>query len=188
MLGKRSRSGKAIMAMIAILTANVFLPLEAFLIKQPCIRSRMRHEHPVSGAAFLRCSAAQRPRRVAVIGGGPAGLATALALQKLPTGVESVTVFEQKESLRPGVGGGIQINGGAAILCKLGLENEIRAASNPLERVVSRNVDGTELLNMQIPDLIRGVADKPPLLNLIDMAAVVRTANSPRSTSACLSI
>jgi len=41
---------------------------------------------------------------VGIIGGGPAGLATALALLKLPTAVESVTIFEQKSDLRPGVG------------------------------------------------------------------------------------
>jgi salicylate hydroxylase len=130
----------------------------------------------LGGMRALRSAndAPMRPQKVAVIGGGPAGLATALALQKLPTGVKSVTVFERKANLRPGVGGGIQINGGAAILSKLGLRDEILAAGNPLERVLARNVDGTTLLDIQVPDLIRGLAPKPPVLRLIDMAAEAR--------------
>ena len=58
--------------------------------------------------------------QVAIIGGGPAGLTMAHALLKLPTGVEQVKVFEQKNESLPGIGGGIQINGGAAVLSRSG--------------------------------------------------------------------
>lgn len=47
-----------------------------------------------------------RPLRVAVVGGGPGGLATAIALSKTPN-VE-VTVYEQASVLRE-VGAGISI-------------------------------------------------------------------------------
>jgi len=160
-------------------------PLRAFLLSAPLRRGPAPAAEarratavrlPCFGLRALRSAddAPLRPQKVAVIGGGPAGLATALALQRLPTGVKSVTVFERKANLRPGVGGGIQINGGAAILSKLGLRDEILAAGNPLERVLARNVDGTTLLDIQVPDLIRGLAPKPPVLRLIDMAAEAR--------------
>ena len=134
-----------------------------------CNRGRLA----LSALTTLRCDAGQ-PKRVGVIGGGPAGLATALALLKLPTGVDRVTVFEQKSDLRPRVGGGIQINGAAAVLSMLGLKEEVLAAGNPLERIYSRNVDSSTLLDIHIPELIRGVSAKPPLLMLVDKAAAAR--------------
>ena len=61
-----------------------------------------------------------QPRRVAVIGGGPSGLATALALRA--KGIDGVRVFERTEAIKPNVGGGFNLNGGARVLCELGLE------------------------------------------------------------------
>lgn len=48
-----------------------------------------------------------RPLKVAVVGGGPGGLATAIALAKIPK-VE-VTIYEKNKILRE-VGAGININ------------------------------------------------------------------------------
>ncbi|EKX48006.1 hypothetical protein GUITHDRAFT_68920, partial [Guillardia theta CCMP2712] len=88
--------------------------------------------------------------QVAIIGGGPAGLTMAHALLKLPTGVEQVKVFEQKNESLPGIGGGIQINGGAAVLSRLGMRAKIAESCQPLRTILSRNVDGRELLKMSI--------------------------------------
>lgn len=65
----------------------------------------------------LRMDAA--PRRVGIIGGGPAGLTTALALQRLKTGVEEVKVFERSAGNRPGIGGGLQVCPEALVLYDL---------------------------------------------------------------------
>jgi len=94
------------------------------------------------------------PKKVAIIGGGPAGLTMAHALLKLPTGVEQVKVFEQKNESLPGIGGGIQINGGAAVLSRLGMRAKIAESCQPLRTILSRNVDGRELLKMSVPDVI----------------------------------
>eukprot|EP00961_Rhodomonas_salina_P182810 2468197-Rhodomonas_salina.2 len=83
-----------------------------------------------------------KPKRVAIIGSGLAGLALAIALEKLPTGVETVKVsyslglrardaiyrtdtcyaalkiFERTGQLRPNVGGGLQINGAVSVLSR----------------------------------------------------------------------
>lgn len=90
--------------------------------------------------------------RVAVIGAGPSGLAAALSLQKI-AGVEDVVVFEQAPELRPAVGGGLQLHGGAALL-----ENELgvplQSVANPLRLVKSRAADGDLLLELSIPALM----------------------------------
>ena len=79
---------------------------------------------------------------VAVVGAGPAGLATAHALLSDAAGanVSSVTIFERREELEDAVGGGIQLNGGAAILARLGLldDSRITEVLLPCKRVRSR--------------------------------------------------
>lgn len=95
------------------------------------------------GAALLAMQG--KPLRVAVAGGGPAGLTLAHALQTLPGPCEvEVSVYEKYSELRPAVGGGIQVRrcllslwlvavGGtaafAAWLARLLLLSEIAAAA-----------------------------------------------------------
>ena len=57
---------------------------------------------------------------VGIIGGGPAGLTFARALQYLPTDVDC-KVYHNGATLEPALGGGVQINAGSTILRKLGL-------------------------------------------------------------------
>ena len=54
----------------------------------------------------MTVDASSKPLRVAIVGGGPGGLATAIALAKIPN-VE-VTIYEQAKVLRE-VGAGISI-------------------------------------------------------------------------------
>lgn len=65
-------------------------------------------------------------RRVAVIGAGIGGLALANALCTLDTGVDEIEVFEKYDSVKPGIGGGIQINSGAVVLARLGLGEALK--------------------------------------------------------------
>ena len=74
------------------------------------------------------------PKRVAVVGAGIGGLALARALQTLDTGVEDVAVFDRRDELKPNIGGGIQINGGAAVLARLGLGEQMKASALPVRR------------------------------------------------------
>ena len=96
------------------------------------------------------------PKRVAVVGAGIGGLALARALQTLDTGVEDVAVFERRDELKPNIGGGIQINGGAAVLARLGLGEQMKASALPVRRILSRKSGGFELLDIDVQSLVRG--------------------------------
>ena len=96
------------------------------------------------------------PKRVAVVGAGIGGLALARALQTLDTGVEDVAVFERRDELKPNIGGGIQINGGAAVLARLGLGEQMKASALPVRRILSRKSGGFELLDIDVESLVRG--------------------------------
>jgi len=84
-----------------------------------------------------------------VIGAGPVGLATAVALRK--EGLDDVSVYERSAELRPGVGGGVQLHSGAALLRGLGVD---LGFAQPMRRVRSRAVDGSELLKLDLPSLM----------------------------------
>ncbi|CAE7792890.1 ZEP [Symbiodinium sp. CCMP2592] len=88
--------------------------------------------------------------RVAVIGAGPAGLATALALRK-EAKLQDVTVLERSPELRPGVGGGVQLHSGASLLEELGVDLSF---AQPLRRIRSRSASGEDLLKLDLPSLI----------------------------------
>jgi len=95
------------------------------------------------------------PRRVAVVGAGIGGLALARALRTLDTGVEEVAVFDRRDELKPGIGGGIQINGGAAVLARLGLGEQMKASALPVRRILSRKSGGFELLDIDVESLVQ---------------------------------
>lgn len=86
--------------------------------------------------------------RVAVIGAGPAGLAAALALRR--DGLD-VNIYERSPELRPGIGGGVQLHSGAALLQDLGVD---LGFAQPMRRIRSRAVDGSELLKLDLPSLM----------------------------------
>jgi len=95
-------------------------------------------------------------RKVAVIGGGTGGLAFATALGRMGTGVEECKVFEKRASVKQAaLGGGVQLSGGASILYRLGLGDELASTGERLMRVVSRNSNNSGLLRLDIDKLIR---------------------------------
>ena len=96
-----------------------------------------------------------RIRRIGVIGGGIGGLSFARAVQCLDTGVEEVVVFDQRAELKPDLGGGVQLSGGAAVLADLGLFKELSGVAQPLRRVLSRTVSGQQLLELDVQEAIR---------------------------------
>lgn len=144
----------------------VLAELGAALVVLPVPRAPPRIYH-----ASISCDASRTvsssmqvltPSRVAVVGAGIGGLALARALRTLETGVEEVVVFDRRDELRPGMGGGIQINGGAAILSRLGLGEQLKEAALPVRRIWSRKSNGFELLDLDVDALVRS---EPSLLD-----------------------
>ena len=106
---------------------------------------------------------------VCVLGAGPAGLTTALAMQKMllkgtttkPTLSKlKITVLDKNPNALDGnVGGGFNINGGAAVLEKLGVYEEVFSKNaNTLRAVLSRrcDIDRTRLFEVDIEREVRG--------------------------------
>lgn len=100
-------------------------------------------------------SSTRKPKTVGIAGAGLAGLATALTLLKTPgTGVESVSVFEPRESLDTGLGGPLNINGAAAILTKCyGLD--IRQIGHRLDAITARAANGRLLFDIDVDKLVK---------------------------------
>ena len=98
---------------------------------------------------------------VCVLGCGPAGLTTALAIQKLvvPTKETRVVLFDKNPNAMDGnLGGGFNINGGAAVLEKLGVYDEVFSENaNKLRGVLSRRCDKdrTRLFDVDVEEEVR---------------------------------
>ncbi|CAE8644440.1 unnamed protein product, partial [Polarella glacialis] len=123
------------------------LGLVALSLGLAAARLQKRKRYSRSSRAATRLNAGPR---VAVIGAGPAGLAAALALRK-EAGLQDVTVFERSAELRPGIGGGVQLHSGAALLDELGVD--LAGRKNPLKGIRSRAIDGSPLLELDLPAL-----------------------------------
>jgi salicylate hydroxylase len=90
--------------------------------------------------------AALSPLRVAIIGGGPGGLSSAIALAKLPN--TTVTLYEQARELRE-IGAGIQIGFNCwKVLELLGAAENVKG--HVQDRIVQRNGKTGEALNERI--------------------------------------
>ncbi|CAE7174096.1 ZEP [Symbiodinium pilosum] len=113
-----------------------------------CLLPALRHKHRPRCQRYA--SSGTSGPRVAVVGAGPAGLATALALRK-EAGLQDVTVLERAPELRPGVGGGVQLHSGASLLEELGVDLSF---AQPLRRIRSRSASGADLLQLDLPSLL----------------------------------
>lgn len=71
-------------------------------------------------------------------------------------------MFDRRDELKPNIGGGIQINGGAAVLARLGLGEQMKASALPVRRILSRKSGGFELLDIDVESLVR---DEPSLVD-----------------------
>lgn len=69
-------------------------------------------------------------KRVAIVGAGVGGLTLANALCTDGMEVDEVKVFEKFDSVKPGIGGGVQINSGAIVLARLGLGDAIKVRTH----------------------------------------------------------
>lgn len=82
----------------------------------------------------------EKPERVAVVGAGISGLATAFALAL--TGAvkpEAIDVFEARTGPDTGLGGAVNLTGGSGVLYhKFGID--LRPISSPLSRVIGRSL------------------------------------------------
>lgn len=86
-----------------------------------------QHHHP------LVMAAAPVVKRVAIVGAGIGGLTLANALSTGNTAIDEVKVFEKFDSVKPGIGGGVQINSGAVILARLGLGDAVKVMMHGVE-------------------------------------------------------
>ncbi|CAM9584040.1 unnamed protein product, partial [Scytosiphon promiscuus] len=94
-------------------------------------------------------------KRVAIVGAGVGGLTLANALCKGDMAVEEVKVFEKFDSVKPGIGGGVQINSGAVTLARLGLGDAVKAGGNQVDRILSRTVKGRVILDLDVGKMVR---------------------------------
>ena len=100
-------------------------------------------------------------KKVAIIGSGPCGLSLAASLKRLDAKVDEIHIFESRDSvLQPNLGGGLQISGGAKMLEKIGLLNELFALSLPMKGVFGRNVANSTLVKIDIDNTVRNSGNK----------------------------
>lgn len=103
----------------------------------------------------LCVTAAGRLGRVGIIGSGPAGLTQAIAIRKLVGEEVEIAVIDKSDQLRPAIGGGVQLNSGAAVLSRLGLGAELKRIGQPVSRVHARTVGEATLLDLDLAGAIR---------------------------------
>ncbi|XP_020683265.1 monooxygenase 3-like [Dendrobium catenatum] len=98
---------------------------------------RLRAFNPTASSSSI-----SRKEDVVIVGGGIAGLATALSLHRL--GVPSL-VLEQGDSLRAGGTSLTLFKNGWRVLDAIGVGDELRIRFIEIEGLVMRSVDGREL-------------------------------------------
>eukprot|EP00981_Chlorochromonas_danica_P002195 scaffold437_cov168-Ochromonas_danica.AAC.12 len=95
-------------------------------------------------------------RQICVVGAGVTGLTLTAALQRLCPNVEQITLCEgRSDILQPQIGGGLQMTGGASVLHRLGLLNELKLVAQPFQSVRCVNSKENLLYDFQIAEAMK---------------------------------
>ncbi|PIN04870.1 Kynurenine 3-monooxygenase [Handroanthus impetiginosus] len=113
----------------------------------PSVRTRLRSRPPCVSMANAKSFV--RKEDIVIVGAGIAGLATAVALQRL--GIGSV-VLEQGETLRTGGTSVTFFKNGWKALDVIGVGNELRRQFLEIEGIVMKSEDGRELRSFKFKD------------------------------------
>ena len=96
---------------------------------------------------------AEQIKRVAIIGGGVAGLAMVACLKQMDTGVEEVVLFDSHEDiLQYNVGGALALSGGSFILEQIGCLPALKNVALPVKSIVISDGDD-ELVKIDLEAL-----------------------------------
>jgi 2-polyprenyl-6-methoxyphenol hydroxylase-like FAD-dependent oxidoreductase len=102
------------------------------------------------------CVSASPISRIAIVGGGSAGLGLAVALKRLDSRVDEIYVYESSNDVTTTrVGGGVQLSGGAKVCELIGILPEIQKSAEVFRRVVGRNAKKEPLLDINLDEAIR---------------------------------
>lgn len=139
-------------------------PFPAFLTPLNLLHFRNKERHPSRDAVNCCGQSPAKPKTVGIAGAGIAGLATALSLLRTPaTGVEHVSIFEPRETLDTGLGGLLNINGGAAVLAKC-YDIDLWKIGNQTKNVVARDTNGALLFQVDVQEQLDSMSAAKKLL------------------------
>lgn len=153
---------------------NSFLPPSLTLRKITFLPSKLPHSTTQHGNRFIclskKLSTETRKEDVVIVGGGIAGLATALALHRL--GIESL-VLEQSESLRTGGTSLTLFKNGWQVLDALGVGDELRTQFLEIQGLSIKTNEGKDLRSFDFKDVdpsqeVRAVERRILLQSLAD--------------------
>lgn len=93
---------------------------------------------------------AAKPRKIAIVGAGIAGLTTAIALVRT-AGIpgEDIDIYEPRAGVDYGHGAAVNLNGGNFILSKF-YNISLTQMGNPIQRVVGQDVNGRTLFDVDV--------------------------------------
>jgi 2-polyprenyl-6-methoxyphenol hydroxylase-like FAD-dependent oxidoreductase len=123
--------------------------------------------------------------RVIIVGGGPGGLAAAVALQKV--GI-SATVFERAPELKE-VGAGLSLwSNATTALSRIGLADAVIARGTILERALTLTANGKQLSDVSLGDIARQVGQPSVCVHRADLQQVLAEAAQPVLAADCVKV
>eukprot|EP01038_Epipyxis_sp_PR26KG_P007307 gene7307-9954_t len=112
------------------------------------------------------CIISSKPlQRIGIVGCGPSGLSFAASIKQLQRSqnqfvenhnfIYSIDIFDSRiDPLSTRLGGGVQLSSGAVILNKIGLFEDLRKVSLPIQTLNSYQNNGNKIFTINITDLI----------------------------------